>query len=69
MIMFIIHNLEYLLLESGQDYKCFLISINFMEKKTTGGSRRAGNPRENNFDRELPKYTQIGNACTCRASL
>ena len=33
-----------------------------MEKKTTGGSRRAGNPRENNFDRELPKYTQIGNA-------
>ncbi len=34
----------------------------FYGKKTTGGSRRAGNPRENNFDRELPKYTQIGNA-------
>lgn len=34
----------------------------FFGKKTTGGSRRAGNPRENNFDRELPKYTQIGNA-------
>jgi len=24
--------------------------------------RRAGNPREGIFDRELPKYTQIGNA-------
>jgi DNA (cytosine-5)-methyltransferase 1 len=34
----------------------------FYGKKTTGGSRRAGNPREKNFDRELPKYTQIGNA-------
>ena len=34
----------------------------FYGKKTTGGSRRAGNPRKNNFDRELPKYTQIGNA-------
>jgi DNA (cytosine-5)-methyltransferase 1 len=34
----------------------------FMGKRTTGGLRRAGNPREGNFDRELPKYTQIGNA-------
>ena len=34
----------------------------FAGKRTTGGSRRAGNPRDNNFDRELPKYTQIGNA-------
>ena len=24
--------------------------------------RRAGNPRQNIFDREVPKYTQIGNA-------
>ncbi len=30
--------------------------------RTTGGLRRAGNPREGLFDRELPKYTQIGNA-------
>jgi DNA (cytosine-5)-methyltransferase 1 len=30
--------------------------------RTTGGLRRAGNPREGVFDRELPKYTQIGNA-------
>jgi DNA (cytosine-5)-methyltransferase 1 len=34
----------------------------FEGKRTTGGLRRAGNPREGIFDRELPKYTQIGNA-------
>lgn len=34
----------------------------FAGKRTTGGLRRAGNPRENLFDREVPKYTQIGNA-------
>ena len=34
----------------------------FMGKRTTGGLRRAGNPREGIFDREVPKYTQIGNA-------
>jgi DNA (cytosine-5)-methyltransferase 1 len=34
----------------------------FKGKRTTGGTRRAGNPREGNFDREVPKYTQIGNA-------
>lgn len=34
----------------------------FSGKKTTGGLRRAGNPREGVFDREVPKYTQIGNA-------
>lgn len=34
----------------------------FEGKRTTGGIRRAGNPREGNFDREVPKYTQIGNA-------
>jgi DNA (cytosine-5)-methyltransferase 1 len=34
----------------------------FMGKRTTGGLRRAGNPLEGNFERELPKYTQIGNA-------
>lgn len=34
----------------------------FAGKRTTGGIRRAGNPRIGNFDRELPKYTQIGNA-------
>lgn len=34
----------------------------FVGKRTTGGIRRAGNPLEGNFDREVPKYTQIGNA-------
>lgn len=34
----------------------------FSGKRTTGGLRRAGNPREGVFDREAPKYTQIGNA-------
>ncbi|MES2304972.1 MAG: DNA cytosine methyltransferase [Gemmatimonadota bacterium] len=34
----------------------------FSGKRTTGGLRRAGNPRLGVFDRELPKYTQIGNA-------
>lgn len=34
----------------------------FAGKRTTGGLRRAGNPQEGVFDREVPKYTQIGNA-------
>jgi DNA (cytosine-5)-methyltransferase 1 len=34
----------------------------FKGKRTTGGIRRAGNPQKGIFDRETPKYTQIGNA-------
>ena len=34
----------------------------FSGSRTTGGIRRAGNPKEGIYDRELPKYTQIGNA-------
>ena len=34
----------------------------FMGKRTTGGSRRAGNPSKGIWDREVPQYTQIGNA-------
>jgi len=34
----------------------------FMGKRTTGGIRRAGNPRKSIHFREVPKYTQIGNA-------
>ena len=34
----------------------------FAGKRTTGGIRRAGNPQKGIYDRELPKYTQIGNA-------
>lgn len=38
----------------------------FSGKRTTGGLRRAGNPHQNLFDRETPKYTQIGNAVPVR---
>jgi DNA (cytosine-5)-methyltransferase 1 len=34
----------------------------FSGKRTTGGLRRAGNPLKDIYHRELPKYTQIGNA-------
>ena len=34
----------------------------FCGKRTTGGSRRAGIPSEGIWDREVPKYTQVGNA-------
>ncbi len=34
----------------------------FKGERTTGGIRRAGNPKENLHDREVPRYTQIGNA-------
>lgn len=34
----------------------------FAGKRTTGGRRRAGDPSQNSWDREVPKYTQIGNA-------
>lgn len=42
--------------------QCFPDWYEFKGKRTTGGLRRAGNPREGIYDRELPKYTQIGNA-------
>jgi len=34
----------------------------FFGKRTTGGRRRAGDPSKGIWDREVPKYTQIGNA-------
>jgi DNA (cytosine-5)-methyltransferase 1 len=34
----------------------------FAGKRTTGGRRRAGDPDAGDWSRELPKYTQIGNA-------
>ena len=34
----------------------------FKGPRTTGGQRRAGNPRDGKFEREVPIYTQIGNA-------
>ena len=38
----------------------------FEGKRTTGGSRRAGRPGERDFDREVPQYTQVGNAVPVR---
>jgi DNA (cytosine-5)-methyltransferase 1 len=34
----------------------------FRGPRTTGGHRRAGSPSDGVWDREVPKYTQIGNA-------
>lgn len=34
----------------------------FAGKRTTGGRRRAGDPSTGDWTREVPKYTQIGNA-------
>jgi DNA (cytosine-5)-methyltransferase 1 len=34
----------------------------FSGKRTTGGRRRAGDPDAGDWSREVPKYTQIGNA-------
>jgi DNA (cytosine-5)-methyltransferase 1 len=41
----------------------------FAGKRTTGGIRRAGNPRKSNFEREVPRYTQIGNAVPVKLAL
>jgi len=38
----------------------------FRGPRTTGGTRRAGIPTEGVWDREVPKYTQIGNAVPVR---
>ena len=34
----------------------------FRGPRTTGGTRRAGVPTEGIWDRDVPRYTQIGNA-------
>lgn len=34
----------------------------FIGKRSTGGRRRAGDPESGDWSRDLPKYTQIGNA-------
>ena len=38
----------------------------FSGKRTTGGRRRAGDPSKGHWEREAPKYTQIGNAVPVR---
>lgn len=47
---------EWARLQMFPDWYCFAGS------RTTGGLRRAGNPKAGIWDREVPKYTQIGNA-------
>lgn len=34
----------------------------FKGPRTTGGLRRAGNPDKGDWDREVPQFTQVGNA-------
>lgn len=46
--------------------QCFPDWYQFKGPRTTGGVRRAGNPNEGIWDREVPKYTQIGNAVPVR---
>ena len=46
--------------------QCFPDWYQFNGPRTTGGVRRAGNPSEGIWDREVPKYTQIGNAVPVR---
>lgn len=38
----------------------------FSGRRTTGGIQRAGNPKAGLFERDVPKYTQIGNAVPVR---
>ena len=42
--------------------QCFPDWYQFYGPRTTGGQRRAGNPHQRLYAREVPKYTQIGNA-------
>ena len=42
--------------------QCFPDWYAFKGPRTTGGRRRAGDPYAGIWDREVPKYTQIGNA-------
>jgi DNA (cytosine-5)-methyltransferase 1 len=46
--------------------QCFPDWYQFSGPRTTGGVRRAGDPSKGIWDREVPKYTQIGNAVPVR---
>jgi DNA (cytosine-5)-methyltransferase 1 len=46
--------------------QCFPDWYQFRGPRTTGGWRRAGKPTDGVWDRDVPKYTQIGNAVPVR---
>jgi DNA (cytosine-5)-methyltransferase 1 len=46
--------------------QCFPDWYRFCGPRTTGGWRRAGRPTDGVWDRDVPKYTQIGNAVPVR---
>jgi DNA (cytosine-5)-methyltransferase 1 len=46
--------------------QCFPDWYQFTGPRTTGGHRRAGRPDQGEWDRDVPKYTQIGNAVPVR---
>ena len=62
MTTFTTRNLVFSRCANGRGSNYSLTGIVFAGKRTTGGIRRAGNPHDGVFDREVPKYTQIGNA-------
>ena len=47
-------------------FQMFPDTYKFTGKRHTGGRRRAGDPDKGIWDREVPKYTQIGNAVPVR---
>lgn len=47
-------------------FQMFPDTYRFHGKRHTGGRRRAGDPDRGMWDREVPKYTQIGNAVPVR---
>lgn len=46
--------------------QCFPDWYQFKGPRTTGGHRRAGRPDQGIWDRDVPRYTQIGNAVPVR---
>jgi DNA (cytosine-5)-methyltransferase 1 len=46
--------------------QCFPDWYDFRGPRTTGGHRRAGRPDQGIWDRDVPRYTQIGNAVPVR---
>ena len=61
MITFIILFLEHTLYENGLVFKHFQI-MHVFGPEDNRWSTSLGKPSEGDFDRECPKYTQIGNA-------